>query len=356
MKELPSRSQEGSQKKRKTFYALAAAGAILLAGGSIAAGTVIVPSDFEVPVLLANGEVITQPWCVTADGKQVALVDSEEDAKEVVKEVKGHYESEKTVEIQIEEQTTAEEMHLKNGDEKPEILTVKDAAEKITEEEDLTVKTTEVVTGTEPVDFETITKETNQLYEGETEIKQEGQDGLKEVMKKVTKENGQTLEETVMEETVLQEPQAEITLVGTKALPQEAELASADIGEEGSGKLAAPVSGYRITSGFGPRWGRTHLGVDLALPAGSGISAADSGTVVFSGTEGGYGNLVKLDHGNGIVTYYAHCSRLLVTEGQSVKQGQAIAEVGSTGNSTGPHLHFEVRVNGENVDPMGYLQ
>ncbi len=346
MKELPS---------RKSLCASAVAGGILLAAGSIAAGTVIAPSDFEAPVLLANGEVITQPWCVTADGKQVALVDSREDAKEVVKEVKGRYESDETIEVEIKEQTSAKEMHLKNGDEKPEILTVEEAAEKITQEEDLTVKTMEVVTGTEPVDFEKITKKTNRLYEGETAIKQEGQDGLKEVTKKVTKENGQPLEETVVEETVLEEPQAEITLAGTKELPQEEDAASADSEAKGSGQLAAPVSGYRITSGFGPRWGRTHLGVDLALAIGSRISAADSGTVVFSGTEGGYGNLVKLDHGNGIVTYYAHCSQLLVTEGQRVEKGQAIAKVGSTGNSTGPHLHFEVRVNGENVDPMDYL-
>lgn len=355
MKELPSRSLKRSEKKRKAVIALAAGGALLLAAGSIAAGTVIVPSDFEVPVLLANGEVITQPWRVTADGKQVALVDSQEDAREVVKEVEGHYKSKETVDIEIEEQTSAEEMNLKNGDEKPEILTVEEAAERITAEEELTVKTTEVVTEAEPVTFEKITKKTDQLYEGETKVKQEGRDGLKEVTKKVVKENGHTTEETVMEETVLQEPEAEVTLAGTKEIPEEAEPVAAIVQKDGDGQLLTPVSGYRMTSGFGPRWGRTHLGVDLALPTGSKISAADSGTVIFSGYEGGYGNLVKIDHGNGIVTYYAHCSELRVEQGQAVTKGQAIAAVGSTGNSTGPHLHFEVRVDGKNVDPMSYL-
>lgn len=355
MKELPSRSRKRSEKKKKALLISAIAGAFLLAVGSIAAGTVIVPSDFEVPVLLANGEVITQPWSVTADGKQVALVDSQEDAQKVVKEVEGYYKSKETVEIEVEEQTSAEEMDLKNGDEKPEILTVEEAAEKITAEQGLTVKTVEVVTAAEPVNFEKVTEKTDQLYEGETKVKQEGRDGLKEVTKKVVKENGQTMEETVVEETVLQEPEAEVTLSGTKEPPQEAEVVSAAAQAKGGGQLLTPVSGYRVTSGFGPRWGRTHQGVDLALPAGSRISAADHGTVIFSGCEGGYGNLVKIDHGNGIVTYYAHCSVLKVEQGQTVEKGQNIAAVGSTGNSTGPHLHFEVRVNGKNVDPMGYL-
>lgn len=355
MKELPSRSLKSSEKKKKAVFVSAVAGALLLAAGSIAAGTVIVPSDFEVPVLLANGEVITQPWRVTADGRQVALVDSQEDAREVVKEVEGHYKSKETVEIEIEEQTSAEEMDLKNGDEKPEILSVEEAAEKITAEEELTVKTTEVVTEAEPVTFEKITEKSDQLYEGETKVKQEGQDGLKEVTKKVVKENGHTTEETVMAETILREAKAEVTLAGTKEIPQEPEIVSATAEAEEDGQLLTPVRGYRLTSGFGPRWGREHLGVDLALPTGSKISAADSGTVVFSGYEGGYGNLVKIDHGNGIVTYYAHCSALRVDQGQTVAKGQAIADVGSTGNSTGPHLHFEVRVNGKNVDPMSYL-
>ena len=116
-----------------------------------------------------------------------------------------------------------------------------------------------------------------------------------------------------------------------------------------------PVDDVYVSSGFGTRWGRLHRGVDLALAQGSPIYAADSGTVYFAGDGGGYGNLVKVDHGNGMQTYYAHCSSLLVTSGQKVSRGEKIALTGSTGNSTGPHLHFEVIINGKCIDPAGML-
>ena len=119
--------------------------------------------------------------------------------------------------------------------------------------------------------------------------------------------------------------------------------------------LIRPVSGT-ITSRFGPRWGSTHKGLDIAAPTGTTIAAAASGTVVFSGWDNyGLGNCVKIDHGNGVQTVYAHCSSLYVTSGQSVSQGEAIAAVGSTGNSTGPHLHLEIRLDGVAQNPQLYL-
>lgn len=115
-----------------------------------------------------------------------------------------------------------------------------------------------------------------------------------------------------------------------------------------------PVSGP-VTSGFGPRWGRMHEGLDIGVGFGTPIRAAAGGTVSHAGWLGGYGNLVVVEHGGGLATAYAHQQRIYVSVGQTVGQGQALGEVGSTGNSTGPHLHFEVRVNGSAVDPLGYL-
>ena len=115
-----------------------------------------------------------------------------------------------------------------------------------------------------------------------------------------------------------------------------------------------PVQGV-LTSGFGWRWGRMHEGIDLAVPVGTPVVAAASGTVIVAGWLGGYGNLVVIDHGNGIATAYGHNTSVTVGVGQSVAQGQLISYSGSTGHSTGPHVHFEVRINGTPVDPLGYL-
>jgi murein DD-endopeptidase MepM/ murein hydrolase activator NlpD len=103
------------------------------------------------------------------------------------------------------------------------------------------------------------------------------------------------------------------------------------------------------------RWGSLHPGIDIAAGTGTPIKAAAGGLALVAGYSGGYGNLIVIDHGNGIATAYAHQSSLAASVGQQVGQGQVIGYVGSTGFSTGPHLHFEVRVNGSPVDPLGYL-
>jgi murein DD-endopeptidase MepM/ murein hydrolase activator NlpD len=117
-----------------------------------------------------------------------------------------------------------------------------------------------------------------------------------------------------------------------------------------------PVYGP-VTSPYGPRWGTFHKGIDIGVGMGTPIAAADSGTIFYSGEMDGYGNVILIDHGNGIVTLYGHQSQLIATKGQYVTRGTTIGLVGSTGHSTGPHLHFEVRIgsNGMAVDPMGYL-
>jgi murein DD-endopeptidase MepM/ murein hydrolase activator NlpD len=118
--------------------------------------------------------------------------------------------------------------------------------------------------------------------------------------------------------------------------------------------LIWPVSGP-VTSPFGYRWGRLHAGIDIGAGYGTPIHAAAAGTVVLLGWTGGYGNYTCIDHGGGLATCYAHQSSYAVSAGAQVSQGQVIGYVGSTGHSFGAHLHFEVRINGAPVDPLGYL-
>lgn len=118
-----------------------------------------------------------------------------------------------------------------------------------------------------------------------------------------------------------------------------------------------PVTG-RVSSRFGANESirnHTHKGLDIAAPGGTTIVAAASGKITFAGWSGGYGYLVKIDHGNGVETYYGHCSKLYVSTGENIVAGQKIAAVGSTGNSTGNHLHFEIRLNGAQVNPQKYV-
>jgi len=130
--------------------------------------------------------------------------------------------------------------------------------------------------------------------------------------------------------------------------------ASADIKPVKPGAYIWPVKGV-VTSKFGPRWGKNHSGIDIGCPIGTPVYASAAGTAVFVGEKGGYGFLIVLQHPDGSFTIYAHNSKNIVKEHAKVKQGEKIAEVGSTGNSTGPHLHFEIRLQSKPVDPLQHL-
>lgn len=129
---------------------------------------------------------------------------------------------------------------------------------------------------------------------------------------------------------------------------------SVSTGGASASGYAWPIRG-RITSGYGPRWGSFHTGIDIDCRTGDGIGASKGGRVIASEYGGGYGQMIIIDHGGGMSTLYAHMSRLYVGRGAQVSQGQRIGACGSTGNSTGDHLHFEVRVNGQHRNPMNYL-
>jgi len=179
-------------------------------------------------------------------------------------------------------------------------------------------------------------------------IKSPGTNGEKQVAYVLNKRNGNIDKKEILSEKILKEPSDRVVIKGSRVY----RLASVSRGDGpvGSGNLDWPVQGS-ITQFFG-----RHTGIDIAGSTGSAIRAADSGTVVFAGREGGYGNFVIINHGNGLVTRYAHCSSIGVSEGQAVSRGQTIATRGSTGNSTGPHLHFEVVSGGGFVNPLNYLR
>ena len=209
----------------------------------------------------------------------------------------------------------------------------------------LSVKTIEKKTISEAVPFQVRETQDPTKYEGNVYVEQEGAEGTRVLEAYVTEINGVEAGRSIISENVLAAPVDRIVTVGTKEAPSPV----------GTGDLCVPASGT-LSSRFGSRWGRNHQGIDLAASVGTNIYAADNGRVIYSEYHnGGFGYMIQLDHGNGIVTYYAHCSELLVPEGTVVAKGDLIARVGNTGRSTGPHLHFEVRVNGTPVDPSRYL-
>ena len=192
--------------------------------------------------------------------------------------------------------------------------------------------------------------DTSNLYKGDYKITSAGQYGAADVVATVTYVNGEETERTVLSSVTLREPVTEQRLRGTKERPT----------WHPTGTFRWPVSG-RITSYFGGRkspggiGSTNHKGIDIAAPRGTPVYAADGGTVTYAGWMGGYGYLVQINHGNGYVTYYGHNSSLTVSVGQHVYKGQQIARVGSTGNSTGNHCHFEIRYNGVAKNPLNYL-
>ncbi|WP_157833479.1 peptidoglycan DD-metalloendopeptidase family protein [Desulfotruncus alcoholivorax] len=197
----------------------------------------------------------------------------------------------------------------------------------------------------EEMAFRVQEKVDSSLYSGEKKLVQRGKSGRREVVYNVTTENGVEISKKVVEAKVLQAPVPQIVAKGEKKL-----LAF----RGGNGRLAYPTVGA-IVSPFGKRWGRVHEGVDIAANYGSPVVAAEAGTIMRVGYSGGYGLRIDISHGGGVVTRYAHLSSATVKPGQRVERGQFIGRSGSSGNSTGPHLHFEVIVGGVHKNPSLFI-
>ncbi|MFJ7737944.1 peptidoglycan DD-metalloendopeptidase family protein [Lysinibacillus sp. NPDC097287] len=197
---------------------------------------------------------------------------------------------------------------------------------------------------TDTIPFEKVIEKDPTMPKGESVTKQRGVEGKKEITYLLTSENGTQTSKTPKEENILQEPTQNIEVVGTKVIPS-----------RGSGDFTWPTVGGYISSNMGKRWGGQHRGIDIARPSNYNILAADNGVVVATGFSGSYGNRIMINHNNGYTTLYGHLSSINVEVGQVVEKGSVIGIMGTTGNSTGIHLHFEIEKNGALVNPLAYV-
>ena len=224
-----------------------------------------------------------------------------------------------------------------------------DALTVVREEETLEVRITKVESWEEEIAYTTETTKSKELNSGTKRVTQKGENGIRTVTaQRVYDANGNQLSQQILSTVVTKEPVTEKVTVGTKKVSSGASYIT------GSGRFIWPVPGYRNCS----RWyGGSHKGVDICAAAGTPIYASAGGTVTKAGYNRagagtGYGNSIIISHGNGYTTLYAHCLSLVVHAGQSVKQGQLIGYVGSTGRSSGNHCHFEIRRNGSYIAPQ----
>ncbi|MGM0396128.1 MAG: peptidoglycan DD-metalloendopeptidase family protein [Bacillota bacterium] len=240
--------------------------------------------------------------------------------------------------------TTVEELLTANPGQDSENLQPGDEVKLFVPTPLLTVVTVEQVYYTEETDYLTEVQKDDSMYKNQKKIVARGEKGQSEITANEIKHNGILMDKEIIDIKVIIEPVKEVVVQGTKELPKTA----------ATGSFMVPASG-RLSSPYGMRSGRMHRGIDLANSTGTNILAADGGRVTFAGYKGSYGYMIEINHENGYVTRYAHASKLLVKSGDRVYKGQHIAEMGNTGRSTGPHLHFEVLMKGVNKNPSNYI-
>ncbi|MFK3961166.1 peptidoglycan DD-metalloendopeptidase family protein [Guptibacillus hwajinpoensis] len=198
---------------------------------------------------------------------------------------------------------------------------------------------------TKEIPYQVTKKKSDSLLKGEKKVTQDGEKGKKTVTYKVKRENGKAVEKKVVKEDISKEPVDEVIKIGTKVIPS-----------KGTGSFAWPAVGGTITSKQGDRWGSYHKGIDIAGVSDKTIRTVDNGKVTAAGTRSGYGNQVTVNHNNGLKTTYSHLASISVSVGDTVQKGDKIGVMGTTGDSTGIHLHFEVYKNGDLENPMNYVK
>lgn len=296
-----------------------------------------------------NSNLEVDGVCMYANSKEIGILASEKEGQQVLDKVKEYYEAASKMQIK-ESKIKSPITYTKKKLPLSQMENVEKVFERI-KEVNSKAKTPVVVVelkanveSKEAIKPDTTTKGTNTMKLGTSIVQSQGKEGQKLIVKEMTLENSKVKSTKVLSEKTIVKPENKVVLKGTKSTV-----------EATKATFATPSRGS-VSSAFGERWGKMHEGLDIAANLGSPINAALSGTVSFAGWSDGYGNLIKLKHDNGLETYYGHCSKLLVKVGEDVDKGDKIGEVGSTGRSTGPHLHFEVRVNGVPKNPTNYLK
>ena len=302
----------------------------------------IADTETTANAILENSSKLTKCVALNVEGKQVAFYKDRNSLQAVLDKKLTKYNIEGFENVsEFVQNVEITEVYCPNDG----FTSESEILEKI---DSLTVKTTAKITRDVNVAYSTITKKDPNKYVGYYAISRKGINGVNHNVESVVYVNGKEVKRTKLEQEVVKKPVDEIITIGTAA-------------SNGSSGMIFPLprdTRYIITTYFGAidSWHSTpHKGIDYGTDYGTNILAAKGGTVVYAGYKSDYGYHVIISHGNGVRTVYAHASKLLVKKGETVTQGQVIAKVGSTGMSSGPHLHFEVIINGRYVNPGIYV-
>ncbi len=297
--------------------------------------------------VLKNATIEVESYVLLSNGKEIAVLGNEAEGKKVLDKLREHYSAKSGISVK--------ESKIKNtitySKKKNMLSKIQDVDEVVkaviaaNTKAKKPVITVELVGNTETK--QTISPPTTVTYSddipvGQSKLKSSGKEGEKLVLKELVVENDKVISSKFISEKIITTAQEKVIVQGKKSATTNNVF------------LASPSRGV-VSSNFGIRWGKMHEGMDIAAPVGEPIKAVLDGTVTYAGWMSGYGYFIKMKHSGGVETAYGHCSKIEVKVGESVKKGEKIGEVGNTGNSTGPHLHFEVLVNGQPKNPAGYL-
>ena len=286
-------------------------------------------------------EIISGVKATLKDKSYIFAVENKDDIVE-------NYLSKYDVEATSSKSTFAEDVDFEDG-----LFLLSDVSKGMTLNsllDTVDVVTVANVSSKKETDYKTVEVKTSELVKGATKVKCEGAKGTNRIVEEVSYLNGVETGRVTLSEEVITKPVDRVILVGTSA---NAKTAKNNTVAHNSGFLFPIWDEYKLGSPFGD--GRNHKGYDILAAKGTPIHVAKSGTVIRASWYSGYGYCVDVDHGNGIVTRYGHASEFCCSVGQTVSAGDVIAKVGSTGNSSGNHVHFEVIINGNRVDPAPYL-